>query len=123
MIDVYVAAPYADGNYVVRAERERLASAYAADLALDGVTVFSPLSHSRSIALRLGAGVVEPSYWYELDLEIAVVCSVLHVLTLPGWVESVGVVKEMEYFHYVRRPVHFVTHGPDGFELSKSEVR
>lgn len=95
---VYVACPYTHSLPAVRELRFREVSRYAADLMIQGYSVFSPISHSHHIAEYMGpAKVNDHVFWMTVDLPILERASALHVLTLPGWESSRGVTTEIEH--------------------------
>lgn len=103
---IYLASPYSHLNARVREWRFHEVCRAAAALLRAGVTVFSPIAHSHSIAC---CGV--PScweFWSQVDREFLLRCDVLAVLTLPGWRESIGVQAEINLAQESGLPVVFV---------------
>lgn len=91
---IYLASPYSHPDISVRERRIYWVTQAAAAMARRGELVYSPLTHSHPIAL---AGDLPGGwdYWRAHDEWMLERCSVLAVLMLPGWRESVGVQAEI----------------------------
>lgn len=109
---IYIACPYWHKDPAERALRAELASAYAAILLSEGKHFFSPLSHGAAINTHLTAH--HPGDWLRLDLKILRSCESVHVITVPGWKESKGVLLEIGAALSKRLPIHTVS--PDTFK-------
>lgn len=92
---IYLATPIKHEDPAVVAFRIATANQVAAKLHDAGIPVFSPASHSEAF-IDL-CEVRQPwSYWSAVDLPILKrCCSVLAVIAVPGWMESVGVSAEI----------------------------
>ena len=104
---IYIAAPYKHENPYVRAERVREATQYAAYLIDQDEPVFSPLSHSVEIE-RHRRNIVSPGRWYDIDLQILQACTEMHILTLPGWEDSIGIQYEIAMAIAHKIPIYTV---------------
>ena len=102
---VYVACPYAHRDPFIRNWRAEVASWYAADLLSNGVTPFSPLSHSVAIKRYVA---LPGKDWVEFDLQYLRLCVEMHVLELPDWDLSYGVAKEVDAANAVRIPLKYI---------------
>lgn len=95
---IYLAAPYSHPAEVVRAQRYREITQYAAKLMAQGFSVFSPITHSHKLARFLPAMMRDShEFWMSMDLPILERASEVCVLMLPGWDVSRGVQHEIEH--------------------------
>jgi hypothetical protein len=92
---VYLAVPYSHKDPYIRSLRFTHVNKVAGILMSKGVNVFSPISHTHSIA-EAHQLPVNWDYWKSYDEAILNCCSLLAVLTLDGWDKSVGVKGEIE---------------------------
>ena len=111
---IYLACPYShpDGN--TRQARFEAVCRAAARLMSEGHCVFSPLSHSHPIAEYSGLEPMDHDLWAQQDEALLARCSMLYILTLDGWSDSVGVKREMTYAMHHDIPVHFIAPTEDG---------
>ena len=91
---IYLACPYSDDSAEVRLARFHLANEYAARLIRGGNIVFSPISHSHSIAIQ-NDQPLGYDFWRAQDDAFIEWCDVVYVLPLDGWEDSVGVQGEI----------------------------
>lgn len=103
VFEVYVAAPYSSHDDHVRNMRFEAINRYTAWLIKQGCIPFSPISMSHPV---FGAGadmdLFEPGdqtfdTWQELDLRALAASESLHVLCLPGYTQSNGVLAELTF--------------------------
>jgi hypothetical protein len=103
----YLAVPYTHAHAVIREERYQKVNSMAAHLIALGWHIFSPISHTHSIAadndLPLGW-----DYWQEYDRAILEICTHLIVYTLDGWNTSAGVRGEMAIAQELSLPILYV---------------
>jgi len=110
---IYLASPYTykheDPEQVDLIQRLRFEAvcSFAAQLMLDGLRVFSPISHTHPIALA-GELPVNWEYWEKYDREMLSFCKRVIVLMLPGWKTSTGVQSEIEISREMGIPVEYV---------------
>lgn len=101
----YLACPYSHQDKKMMAVRFRMANVIAGILIKErGDVVFSPISHSHTIARDAG---IDPLWtgWYEQDTVILGLCQKLYVLNIPGWRESSGVQKEIALAEKLGLPI------------------
>lgn len=104
MTPIYLACPYSHEDKRVMRHRERIATAYTA--LLFPHPVFSPLTHGKPLEPLLGK---RPHHeWIEQTEGILRVCKNLTVMTLSGWLESKGVLSEIEVAKELGMPVHYL---------------
>jgi hypothetical protein len=115
MIDVYLACPYSDPSEEAKAIRLQVVTEVAGQLSARGLAVYSPLTASVPMVPVMEAETGRTDdweTWAAIDKKFIAGSRELWVLTMPGWVESVGVTAETEYMlDEVGRPVRFVPHG------------
>ena len=95
---VYVAAPYTSDSAATRSARVREVDRYCARLFRDGgFTVISPLTMGHNWTKAMPELADEYEMWMGWCLSLLSKCREIHVLMLPGWRESVGVTRELEF--------------------------
>ena len=91
---IYLACPYTDADYRVRAERVTEADRITGLLMELGFVVFSPITYSN--ALNGFAPLNYGDRWYDFDLAFLRKCESVYVLCMEGWEESKGVTLEIK---------------------------
>lgn len=69
----------------------------AAKLMEVGHVIFSPIAHSHPIEAYGMGEIKDANFWLHQDFAILSRCDELYVLMLPGWKESHGVNREIDY--------------------------
>jgi hypothetical protein len=72
-----------------------------------GYTVYSPITHSYPMA-RVGKLPDDWAYWESIDRWYIERCEEVHVITVDGWKESVGVQAEIQAAKTLGRLVRYV---------------
>ena len=104
---IYLACPYGHADPEVQRLRFEAVNRAAAKLLNEGTTVFSPISHTRPIAMA--AQLPEDwEFWQNYDREMLSHCSSLMVLKLDGWEKSIGVTAEIEIAKGWGMPVEYM---------------
>ena len=107
----YLACPYGHADPEVQRLRFEAVNRAAAKLLNEGITVFSPISHTRPIAMA--AQLPEDwEFWRTYDREMLAHCTKLVVLKLSGWEESIGVTAEIEIAKGWGMPVEYMEEVP-----------
>lgn len=110
---IYLACPYSSPDLLTMRERTLKATAKTAELMAKGYNVFSPLTHSDSVADFLDPELRwSHDFWLSRDFQILSRCDEVHVLCLDGWNESYGVGEEIKKAQKLGIPLMF--HRPDG---------
>lgn len=95
MTMIYLAAPYTHGDPIVREARVSAVNRVAASYAIQGILVFSPITHGHPID-RAAVRSIPYDYWMQLAEKIIPICTRVDVLMLPGWSRSSGITREIE---------------------------
>lgn len=120
---IYLAQPYTS-HYPLPEMREVVMQARYEDgvaatawLMTQGYVPFSPIAHSRSIALihDLPHGW---DFWRHQDLNHIAACDEVLVLAIPGWRESAGVTAEIQFAHDCEIPVRYLNITQQGYLIS-----
>ena len=90
---IYLAVPYSHKNKNVRELRFEIANMVTAILIRSGAIVYSPISHTHPVDKYMKGDFG----WVEFDFNFLKHCKKLVILRLPGWKESEGIKREMEY--------------------------
>lgn len=104
---IYLACPYSHKDANVREFRFMKANRAAAKLIGEGKFVYSPISHTHSIALE-GAMPLDWAYWQSLDEFYIGICDEVVVLKIPGWQESRGIKCEIAIAEALDKPVSYM---------------
>ena len=103
---IYVGCPYS-GNMVQQEHRYKMATAYAGHLLIKGYLVYSPLTHCKPIAdlMKLPH---HAEFWAPMNLSQIEWCDIMHVLCLPGWEYSAGLVAERAWCTKLHKAVTYI---------------
>jgi hypothetical protein len=123
---IYIAGPYTNNapkNHRESASTEKRLARFAATtevakkLIERGEIVFSPLTMTHPIDVRM---INDPgsAFWVSFDEAFMTHCRRLIVVKLPGWDESSGVKREIEYF--AKRGIAPEWHEPAEFGINPS---
>lgn len=94
---IYLSSPYSHQSDSVRQRRYELALHVASRITEQNITVYSPIVHNRHIALKTQL----PStfdYWSHHNYNMLRWADKLWILTIDGWLDSVGIKGEVEWF-------------------------
>ena len=94
---VYIASPYSHQSSRVRRHRYVEVREYAAKLLQAKTWCYSPIVHCHPMA-NFHDLPTDAKYWEDYNHTMMLAASGLHVLTLPGWRESVGVQGEIAWW-------------------------
>lgn len=103
----YVGSPYSkyvDGLFMA----SEMVCKITAILTEKGIPVFSPIAHSHAVAFAGGLDPLDYEKWMALNRRLMAVAYGMIVVKLPGWEESVGVLEEIDTFHALGKPVHYL---------------
>lgn len=93
---IYLATPYSKypGG---REQAYKEACKKAAEL-MSHVAVFCPIAHSHSIELEgMNGDIKNGDWWLKQDFEVLKRCDELWVYQMPGWEDSYGVTREIQF--------------------------
>lgn len=107
---IYLAGPYTSADAAGRAERFDALTKAAAKFISKGYIVYSPITHTHPIDVEMiEMGITNDSdYWCDFDETFMSVCTDMVILMLPGWQESSGIAREIEYFSKRECSIHFL---------------
>jgi len=107
---IYLAYPYTHPDSEIRRRRFEGATSAAATLISGGHIVYSPITMTHPIDIVLaGAGnTLGSDYWVRFDEAFMNACSEMVVVDTPGWKESKGIQREIDYFRSHGKPVAVV---------------
>jgi hypothetical protein len=77
----------------------------AANVLKKGYNVFSPITHSHIIAEKGNLEALDHEFWLALDRWYVDRCDQIWVYNQPGWMESTGVNREMDWAWKQEKPV------------------
>jgi hypothetical protein len=94
----------------VREQRFTAATTAAASLIEMGHIVYSPITMTHPIDKLLAGhnSTLGSDYWLAFDEAFLAICSELYVLKVPGWSESAGVRREIDYFRAAGKPIKYI---------------
>ena len=110
---IYLASPYTalrdDGSLdkVLMHERHKFVSECFTNLVKAGLTVYCPITMTHPIDIL--ADSMGSDFWYEFDKPFLQHMSMLFVLKLPGWENSVGVQQEIKIAVSRNIPIVYLT--------------
>jgi len=93
---IYVAAPYSSASRVVIAKRMERVNKYCASLLTRGHDILSPLTVGHTL---VGSNKLIPEsgeFWLDFCVPMLRASKEVHILTLDGWEDSLGVNAEMK---------------------------
>lgn len=104
---VYLATPYSHEDESVRLKRFDVVNTVAADLMKEGKVVFSPISHSHTIAVENDLPT-DWDYWKQSCEVFVTRCDRLMVLCVDGWKISTGVQEEIKIAEQHNIPIEYI---------------
>lgn len=105
---IYIASPYSHELPQVRENRYKQVMAYTAHLMRQGKPAFSPIVHTHVLA-QVYELPTDFRFWKNYCHQMLDAAKELHVLTLLGYEESVGVQAEIKYYkEYFDYPILYI---------------
>lgn len=104
---IYLAGPYSHEDPKVREQRFEALTKRAAELMIDGFTVFSPITHGHAIAERHDLPL-EFEWWQNQCLDMLSRATSMVVLRLDGYAESKGVAAEIAHAEKMKITIEFM---------------
>jgi len=101
---IYLCSPYSHPDEAIREARFESANRMAAELMLEGHTVFSPISHSHPIAKYVG-NPNDSNFWLKQDRAFISWCDAVIINGINGWNDSHGIRKEIRWARELGKPV------------------
>lgn len=103
---VYAASPYTRQPNLDTACRE--VCIVVGELLRAGVSVFSPVAHSHTIAMLSGLDPLDHAFWLDHDRPLQDACDAMVIVKLPGWHESDGIKAEWAHAWLRNQPVYYL---------------
>lgn len=85
-----------------------MAAQLAARLLLEGVKVYSPITHTHPLAVHGGIDPLDLSIWLPFDRAMMERSDILVVAMMAGWEKSTGIAHEIEFFTNAGKPVCYL---------------
>jgi len=104
---IYLASPFSDAEPDLKPYRYKAALLYVSQETLRGRVIFSPIVYYKLVE-DLWPEPLPSKEWLRIDMSILKRCDVMEVLCLPGWENSKGIKKELQYAEMLQIPVHQV---------------
>lgn len=101
---IYLAAPYSHKKATVRASRVAACSAIVAHMLQRGRYYYSPITHGHHIEQDIDKEL-QWQHWLEHSFQMINTLRRVALVELPGWAESKGVAKELEFCKMQKIPV------------------
>jgi len=108
LLDAYLAVPYTHDNPNVRDQRYKRVTEYATHLIKQGKVIYSPITTTHALIKFAPDIGTQWGFWKKFDSVYIPFCRELHILTMIGWRESVGVTEEKKMFKALKRPIIYV---------------
>ena len=114
---IYLASPYTILNTEgkseqalknLRTRRFKTVCKKAAELMLNGEQVFCPIAHSHPIEVNGMTEIKDGDFWLKQDFAVLAHCDQLTVYRMPGWEQSNGVRREIEFAQERGIPVEYI---------------
>lgn len=114
----YLASPYTHPNSFVMAYRYLAVMYTGAELTRQGYKLIEPITSCaiQGTIFNLPHGY---EYWQSRDRGLIDRSDGTIVLTLPGWLDSIGVQDEIKYSYSIGKPVYYI----DPSEILTDEIR
>jgi hypothetical protein len=100
----YLCSPYSPKGVTdpleakqIREQRFIEVSQMAAKLMEKGYYIFCPIAHSHPIEVYGLPDIKSGDWWLKQDFEIIKHCGLVLIYTMPGWDQSYGIGREIEY--------------------------
>jgi hypothetical protein len=108
---IYLASPYS--NYPGgKEEAFKLVCLKAGFLMSNGYNVFCPIAHSHPIEMAGNITDTSHEFWLKQDFAVLRKCTEIWVYMLPGWKESFGIGKELDFATEHNIPITYLRHEP-----------
>jgi Domain of unknown function (DUF1937) len=108
---IYLACPYTHPVGAIRKQRFELATKAAASLIVRDYIVYSPITmtHPLDLVLSEKNQTLGSDFWVKFDEAFMEICSEMIVLILPGWQDSSGIKREIQYFQSHGKKISYKT--------------
>lgn len=104
----YVLSPYTSKCEIEMNLRAHMTACGIAELMekcdFRSYTFFSPIVHYHQVAMRSATLPRDIDFWWNINLPYMKLATHVVVFQMPGWKESKGIKKELEWFNTVINP-------------------
>lgn len=109
----------------IRIQRFHASARAAAFLIHRGKFVYSPITMTHPIDLIMAKehDTMGSDYWCDFDEAFMRVCKEMIILTIPGWKESRGIQREIEFFRTAGKPICLLGLIEDTFVLDNETYK
>lgn len=81
----------------------------AAELMLQGESIFCPIAHSHSIEVEgMDGHKQDGDFWLAQDATVLQSCNKVYVYKMPGWEDSIGVKWEVDFANIHGIPIEYL---------------
>jgi len=108
---IYLASPYSKYSGG-REEAFRLVCEKAGELMSQGHNIFCPIAHSHPIEMTGKVTEWSHGFWLKQDFAVLERCDELWIYKMPGWYESYGIGKEMDFADENNIPIKYLEYEP-----------
>jgi hypothetical protein len=105
----YLASPYSAPTAKQRKQRFKQVCRKAAALMLNGEEIFCPIAHSHPIEVEGMDEIKDGEFWLKQDFAVLEHCKHMYVYCMPGWEQSKGIKREIEFAEMKNIPVTYIT--------------
>jgi len=103
---IYIASPYSHPDKAVMQTRYEQVKSVAAEMMREGLPIYSPIVHGHDIAVSHDLPT-DWEFWKKQCLAMLRKADSMTVITLPGWIESKGVLCEIEFCNNCGIPINY----------------
>lgn len=104
---IYLASPYSHKDPFIRELRYLRAMEAVVTLMKRGTTVYSPIVHCHELA-KIADLPRDADWWEQHNFNMLAGAVELHVLTLPNWIGSIGIGKEILRATELSKPIIYL---------------
>lgn len=76
---------------------------------VNGEHVFCPIAHSHPIEVHGMDDIKSGDFWLNQDFAILEKCNKMIVYCMPGWEESKGIAREIDFANNLGIPIEYIT--------------
>jgi len=104
---IYIASPYSSNDEVLRNTRYEQAIDYGVYLMSQRINAFSPIAYGHQFSLKHSVPI-DHEWWLSFNEHMLINSTAMHVLTLHGWKESLGIHHEIKFASRHQIPIKYI---------------